>query len=296
MRPRLVITLAVFMAVMGAGCELQANLKLELRADGSGNVVAQIALDDEFLELIRSSGQDPEEAFFGAGSSFFGDIPEAQQRVYTEGDFTYFEAGAPFDDIAAAQDAFADQTDNLLEDVEIRVDENDAVVRGSVSLAVLGDLGAAGLEGFNPEAFSEFFSFHIQIAMPGDVRRHNADRVLEDGTLEWDVPLFGGADTLTIEAESDPSGGGGFPTWAWILIIVAAVAVVIVGATLVRGRTPSYAAETPGPMGEGDGAGEDAAGGAGLPEAAPEATAGEPLEGPEHTNASTEDTREGPPG
>lgn len=251
MRHRLVLLVALTALLLSA-CEMQASFRLELEEDGSGKALVVVGLDEEFQSLIEASGEDPEEAFFQEGSPF-DEIPGGETRTYTEGDFTFYEAGAPFSDLNAYRALIANDADNPLSELSIEVTEDRAAVEGTVPL---DDLTAGAevddFEGFSPEALGEFFQLHIQIKMPGKVLEHNAERVLGDGTLEWDIPLVGASD-LEILAVSDPSGSdGGFPIWAILLLVILGIAAVVgLLAFLGRNRAPSASspAEEPAPVG-----------------------------------------------
>lgn len=229
-----ILLLTLMASMLVAGCELQANVILDLEADGSGTVGVQLALDEEFKELIDASGEDPTEALLDDGG-LFAAIPGSSTRTYTEGDFTFYEATAAFDNVNTFGALVPDDAGNPLSELEIRVDDEVALVRGTLDLEqVTDDADLEDLGGINPSALSEFFGFHIQIKLPGDVKSHNADRELSDGTLEWDIPIFGGDSVLSIEAESDPTGGGdGFPAWL-IFVIAAVVALVVFGLYMAR--------------------------------------------------------------
>lgn len=235
MRPRLLLLIAATM-VLVSSCELQANLRLELVEDGSGMVIARFGLDDEFQELVESSGESVEDSIF-EDNEILGEIPGAQQRVYEEGDFTWYEASAPFANINALDSLVAadESGENPLAGLDIVVDEERAVVSGSIPL---DDFAAQDDEfgGIDPEALTEFFSISVQILMPGEVTSHNADRVLADGALEWDIPLFTTQAALEIEAESDPAGGGGFSIGLLIGSLAVVAALVLGGLWWSRRR------------------------------------------------------------
>ena len=77
------------------------------------------------------------------------------------------------------------------------------------------------------------------LSMPGTVTSHNADEVLADGSLRWELPLLGGTTELHAESEF---GGSGFP---WLFVIIALVVVIgiaaLVGAITMSSRKEKQA-------------------------------------------------------
>lgn len=222
MRRRLLVMTAA-LGLLLAACEAEANVRVELEADGSGTAAVELGVDEEFRELIEASGESLEDALLEGGDEIFS-LPGAEQTTFTRGDLDYIAVSLPFDDINELSSLADDASDNPLNDLDISIDEDRAVVRGSLDL---GDdtLGAADLGEFDPGIIEDVFAFHIQVKMPGDVKESDADRTLEDGTLEWDIPLTGGV--VSIEAISDPSPSNGFPIWLIALIAVAVVAIIL---------------------------------------------------------------------
>ncbi len=241
---RFVAALAVF-GVLAAGCELRADFRLELNEDESGRVLVTFGLDEEFQALAESGGGSVEDSLFGADSPL-GDLPGAEQRTYQEDDFTYYEASVPFSDLNGLRLISQGDADNFVDSFNIRITEDTARVVGNLDLGEItgGDLADDQLAGIGAEALAEIFKFHIQLELPGKVTRHNADRELDDGSLEWDIPLTGETSVLAIEAESDLTDGGGFPLWLIILIVVVILGAVLVLLARTRRRlsmTPSSA-------------------------------------------------------
>lgn len=219
MNRKLIAAVAV-LGVLTAGCELRADLRLDLNADESGQISLLLGLDEEFQSLVELSDEPIEDSLFGADNPF-GELPGAEQRTYTEGDFTYYEASLPFDDLNALA-LIGEDADNLVDQFGVTFDEETARVSGNLDLGEVtgGDLADDQLAGIATDAIAEFFDINVQVAMPGDVISHNADRVLDDGSLEWDIPLSGEVSTLSIVAESDlTAGSGGFPTLIALIVL-----------------------------------------------------------------------------
>ncbi|MEE8331097.1 MAG: hypothetical protein V3R84_04935 [Acidimicrobiia bacterium] len=244
MNKKLVVAIVAF-GVLTAGCEMRADFRLILDADESGQVLVSIGLDEEFQALVESSGEPIEDSFFGEDNPF-GELPGAEQRTYEEDDFTFYEASVPFSDLNGLR-LLGTDADNFLNDFDIEIDEDTAQVSGNIDLAELtgGDLADDQLAGIGADALANIFQFHIQIEMPGSVTSSNRDRVLDDGALEWDIPLTGDVQTLSIEAQSNLKSGGGTPAWLIVLILAAlAVAIAFFVMRSRRGPPQVVAGET----------------------------------------------------
>jgi hypothetical protein len=233
MNRSLLIAIAIF-GVLTAACELRADLRLELNADESGNVLVTLGLDEEFQSLVEESGEPIQDGFFGQDNPF-GEFPGAEERTYEADGFTYYEAKVPFSNLNALA-LLGTDADNFLNDFDIDINDETARVTGSIDISDVtgGDLADDELAGVSAESLAEIFQFHVQIHMPGKVTSQNADRTLNDGTLEWDIPLTGGANTLVIEAESDLVSSGGVPAWLPVLAVLGVAA--LMGFFVMRSR------------------------------------------------------------
>lgn len=228
-----------FFAVLLSGCRIETNIGVVLEADGSGTLQVDVGFDEEALQLIESGG---DQSFAdsctadGAGvAGLVGSNPlddvisglqqDSEVALVTEGDLTICRANLAFDDVEAI--AGSGQDDGLAFDVTIT--EEQVRVDASLDTGTATDGGTNGLEdlGFEPGLLEDVLVFHLRVTMPGTVIESNADRTLADGTLEWDIDLFGSGN-VTVEAVSDPSGGGGgFPIAIVAVILVVALALTI---------------------------------------------------------------------
>ncbi len=219
---RMVLATAL-LALVAVSCKAEINLAVDLQADGSGTLVVETGFDEEFREFAFQ-GTDPEEEIFADNA--LADLEGAEFSTYEEGEFTFYAITTPFDSVetlegellgAAGDEAPVDTIDVTVTDDEVRV---------SAQTAEAADALVSGedLEGFDLDILADTIAVHFRITMPGEVTSHNATRVLDDGTLEWDIPLTGAG--LDIQAVSDPNaggGGGGVPAW-----LVGAAAVLLV--------------------------------------------------------------------
>jgi hypothetical protein len=285
---RKLLAMAAALGLLLAACEAEINVRVELEADGSGTAAIEIGVDEEFRELIEASGESLEDALLEGGDEIFS-LPGAEQVTFTRGDLDYIAVSLPFDDINDLSSLAEDASDNPLNDLDISIDEDRAVVTGSLDL---GDdtLGAADLGEFDPGIIEDVFAFHIQVKMPGDVKESDADRTLEDGTLEWDIPLTGGV--VTIEAVSDPNPSSGIPIWLIALIALAVVVVILLLIWAIRSNRGKATTDEAVLVGAPDGPSDIAA----APEApeAPEGV-GETAPAPETPNVGDVVADEPPP-
>ncbi len=248
---RRMVLAAALLALLAVSCKAEINLGVELNADGSGTLVAETGFDEEFREFAFQ-GVDPEEAIFQDND--LAELEGAEFETYEEGEFTFYTVRAPFENIddvlgAAGEDAPVDQ-------IQVTVTENEVRVTASTDESAGDLLGGEDIEGFSPDLLADTIAIHLRLKMPGKVIEDNADRVLDDGSLEWDVPLTGqGLDVLAV---SDPTAGDGGGLPLWLVGGVAAGVVALGGAfVLMRRRseaTPDPVTEPP-PVGAAVGAG-----------------------------------------
>ena len=212
------------LAVVIIGCRAEFNLVIDVEEDGSGTASVEFGVDDEFRELLELGGGSPEDittTFDVAGD-------EGVQEIRTEGNMTFFVTTVAFDDMSELDDSFlASDPDNPFQDFEFTLSEESAQLRARLAIpeGQFGDLGDAPID---PETItSEIFAFNFVFGMPGSVSEHNADSVLPDGNLVWEIPITGGEKDVFAVSNL----GGGVP-W-WLLLIVGVIVVVAIVALVV---------------------------------------------------------------
>lgn len=255
---RKIWVLALAAALLTTACRIETNVLIDLNGDGTGSFGFEFGMDEEFRELVAAQG---EELDMG---DLFGEIdaglPGAETSQRVEGDMTFSVVRVPFDDpgefrqIIAAGEGEGGDIDVVWTEDEVSIN---ATLEGSGEgglggLGDLGDLGDAtgdlggdfdfggGLEGFA----DNFFSGSVIVDMPGAVRSHNADRVLDDGRLQWDLALDGS--DVEITAQSALGDESGFPAWATLLLVLAALAVIVWLFSVQRRRRAESAVEAAG--------------------------------------------------
>ena len=227
------LRLAAVVALLSVACRAEINLVMEVQETGAGTFAAELGFDDEMRQLIElgADGEDITESIFG---TFNIEIPGVTTEQRTEGDMTFFVTKAPFDNVEqASRELFGSDPDNPFTDLRIEIGEEQASIEASVDVPDATDLGDAQGLPIDPSTLTaEIFSFNFIVSMPGTIDSHNADEVLADGRLRWDIPITGGQ--LSIMAIST-FGESSFP-W-WIVIVGAALLLALVVAVMiVRGR------------------------------------------------------------
>jgi hypothetical protein len=214
---------ALFALALSA-CRVESNVVLSIEEDGSGTVGFELGMDQEFRDLMEQSG--------GSLDDILTDLPDFGGQNVTptnrvDGDMTYIGVESVVDDISAFD--FSADGGEFFSAFSYEFDRKTASLTATISS---GDIaGDAGDLPFDMSSLTgEFFSANVVISMPGTVVEHNADEVLGDGTLVWEIPLSGSAD---IFAKS--SFGSSSNSWiVWVLGLVLLVGVVAaVTATIV---------------------------------------------------------------
>jgi hypothetical protein len=215
------------LALALSACRVESNVVLSIEEDGSGTVGFELGMDQEFRDLMEQSGGSLEDILTDL-PDFGGQDVTPTNRV--DGDMTYIGVESTVDDISSFDFSSADG--EFFSAFSYEFDRKSSSLTATISA---GDIaGDAGDLPFDLSSISgEFFSANIVISMPGTVVEHNADKVLGDGTLVWEVPLSGSTD---IFAKS--SFGGSSNSWIiWILGLVLLVGIVAaVTATIVSRR------------------------------------------------------------
>jgi hypothetical protein len=204
-------------AVLLAACRAEVNVTLQVEEDGSGVMAFELGLDEEFRELMASQGADPDELF----GDLETDLEEGTVTSREDGDMAYQGVELEFDDVSEVEGFLTDASSDFFGGFgafSFDMDESSATFDATLT-AEEQDLGED--LPFDPSQFTgDFFSASFLLSMPGSVTAHNADEVLADGRLRWDLPLLGGTTELHAESEF---GGSDFP---WLFVIIGLVVVL----------------------------------------------------------------------
>ncbi|MEA3502358.1 MAG: hypothetical protein U9R47_06255, partial [Actinomycetota bacterium] len=225
------LLLVAGLALLAVACRAEVNVLLDINEDRSGTTTFEFGLDEEFLGVIESSGGSADEIF---GEMDFGD-DAGEATVRTEGDMTFTGVTKEFTDVTDVTSEMLGEVgaESPFADFSFAMDEESAELRATVS-AEEQDLGDIPLD---PSALTgDFFSANFILGMPGTVVEHNADEVLADGRLRWELPLLGGE--KNIHAKSD--FGGSSLWWLWIVLgVVLVIGVIAIIAAVVLGKRQS---------------------------------------------------------
>ena len=220
-----------FAALVLTACRAESNIIIDIDEDGSATISAEIGFDEEMLQLVAQGG-DPEELLTQ-------DLPpeaegfEAYSRV--DGDMTYYGFSGTVDDLEndslliLGQDFVSD-----FAEFSYTTDGDQATLIASIVSADIG--GGLGDLPIDPtDITGDIFSANLIVSMPGTVTEHNADEVLSDGSLVWNIPLTGVIDVVAV---SDT--GSGSASWIlWLLIGVLAIGVIAGIAAVLVSRNDS---------------------------------------------------------
>lgn len=220
MRKSLLGVVALVLVV--TGCKAEANIVLSLDENGSGAVTAEFGVDEELMELLERADGGPEDLF-----EFAPEGEDVETRV--DGDMTYYAMSEPFADTAELEEVLAeiDESDSQFADVAIVVDDDGGVTLDATLLVPDTAAAVDSLAGGAVDIADDVFSANFFADLPGELVESNADEVLPDGRLAWDIPFEGGE--VDIRAVTS-GGGGGTPiglivAFGLVALLVAAAAV-----------------------------------------------------------------------
>jgi len=221
-----------FAALVLTACRAESNIIIDIEDDGSATVSAEIGFDEEMLDLLSQTGDDPAELFTE-------ELPpeaegfESYSRI--NGDMTYYGFSGPVDDLE--NDALLVLGQEFVSDFgafSYTTDGDEAILEASIVSADVG--GSLGDLPIDPtDITGDIFSANLIVSMPGTVVEHNADEVLSDGSLVWNIPLTGSIDVVAV---SDT--GSGSAAWVWWLVIgVLAIGIIAGIAAVIVSRNDS---------------------------------------------------------
>lgn len=208
---RKLLILLGFGALLLGACRAESVTLIRVNPDGKTAVISEFAFDDEALEAIGGQADDPEEVLRGI-SEFIGD-PSALPVAGADSEVEQFER----DDLKGVR-VTVDGLDptlvtervasgrSILDFVTIGIENDVLLIAGRTR-----DIPSIEREGFAALAggdISTVFDMVLQIEVPGSVLDHNADRVVAEGLLEWDLlPALteGRRINVFVEAEVDPN-------------------------------------------------------------------------------------------
>jgi len=228
------------LALVVAACRAEANTIITVEEDRSGTVVFEIGADEEFLSLLESTGADPSDLL----SSGDLEVPGSTPLQRTEGEMSYWGFEWAFDDVDEISQTLAgagETTGTDFSELTFEMDDNGAVLDAVI------DTPTEAISGFPLEPdiplgqVADIFSVNFVMAMPGSVVEHNADQVLANGSLLWEIPIAGGTTEMAARSEFGSSS-----LW-WLWVVLGAVLLIgvaaLVGAVIASRRQSRRAVE-----------------------------------------------------
>lgn len=232
---RKILLLIGALALLLAACRAEINLVIDVAEDGVTTAAVEIGMDEEFQQLIGSGGGDPSEIL--GGGFDFGAVGEGESYQREEDGLTYWGSEATFSSFEELSANLANPADgdSPFSSFSFEQDDEQATLRATLSTPE--DEVNTGEIPFDPSQItSEVFAVNLIFGMPGNVEEHNADRVLADGRLLWEIPLVGGEK----EVFAQSSFGSSSLWWVWLvlgIVLVAGIAAVIIATMRSRRRS-----------------------------------------------------------
>ncbi len=201
------LAILALLSILVAGCRAEVRVLLAVDESGAGAFTTEVAINDQLEDLINQ--------LFGADSSgIIAELDlglEGTSETRLEGDMTVYSTEVSFNDETEVQDASAGNF------TEFSLVLNDEGTSFEATLDLAGELDLTQFPvdpaTIDPEALSAAFI----VDLPGEPTEHNADEVLADGRLSWDIPFDG---ELYAFADTEyPSGG--FPWWLVLLLAIS---------------------------------------------------------------------------
>lgn len=241
------LALGVALTLACAACEINVQLVTNVEADGSGRFSLRFVLDKELVELARTSGQDPFAALvcpeeltqlgWECGrSTEGGGLSISLDRAFKSAD-DFNGAMTQLERIAAEQQGPTAQFFKLKISRDSGFLQTRTSVEGSVDLTATGVLGNASaesretLETIIEQAAGEFFTFRLQVDLPGTISKTTGDpERVDGGTATW-TPRLGRS--LSFGAESSAYNTGSLAAVGGPVVVLLILLVVV----LIRRRS-----------------------------------------------------------
>ena len=264
---RIVVMLGLGALLLGA-CRAESVTLIRVDPDGKTAVISEIAFDDEALEAIGKNGDDPQEVLRllsqlidPSALPVAGDDSEIEQ--FERDDLRGVRVSIDGLDPSLVTDRVASGS-SILDFVTIGVENEVLLMTGRTrAIPAVERETFAALAGGD---ISTVLNLVLRVEVPGTVTDHNADRIVSEGLLEWDLlPALtrGERVDVFVQAAVDPGfqfvdlagepfappppvePESGFSPWIALLAIAVAVSVSILiirriqaKSRLVDGFTP----------------------------------------------------------
>lgn len=226
---RRLVALAACVAAL-AGCRLDVDARLEIGADGAGELVVTATADADVVQ--QAPGLAADLRFGDARAAGWrvegptatddgGLTATLRHRVTSPEEATNLLAslGPPFQDVRLERTAVDDKTTWNLSGQLVLADGFASFGDSDLAAAAGGPPFAEQLAGVTPQ---DSMSIVFGADLPGAVEETTGDK--RDGRLEWTAPLDGSSTDLTTRTVQRPSSGS---PWAGPLSVLALVLLVV---------------------------------------------------------------------
>lgn len=225
------IALLLWVLVFAAGCELSADVVVDVDRDGAGAMSVALAIDEElaaradeaeldvFAPLRAAAADDP-------AWTAEGDARATTVRMAFAGPAELARRSAALADDLAAEELVP------LAPLRVTVSDDRIVVEGGAALdltAAVADLGFAEPEA--ERALAEAVDYTVRISVPGEVLEASDGGRVEGAAVAWTVPA--GEEVALRVVSTRPAR---LAPWVWVVGAVVLTAVVVGAAWWMRRR------------------------------------------------------------
>lgn len=267
---RKVLLSVAALALVVTACRVESITRIRVDPEGKTTVISEIAFDDEALERIGNRGDDPEDVLRSLSeiidpSALPVASADSEVEQFQRGDLKGVRVTVDGLDPNQVTERVASGS-SILDFVTIGVQDNVLLLAGRTR-----DIPTVEREAFAALAggdISAVLDLVLQVEVPGTVTDHNADRVVDEALLEWDLlPALtrGERVNVFVEATVDPGfkfvdlagepftppapveSESGFSLWLALLAIGVgvSVSVLIIRRTQARSRLTEIKGFTP---------------------------------------------------
>lgn len=203
------IILGVLALVLTA-CRAESITRLRILPEGTATIISEFAFDEEALQLIGDLDDTPEDVLralseFLDASELPVPVEGVEPEQFRRGELQGVRVTLPGLDPSEVA-AQLSGGNSILGDISVSVVDGTLSMTGSTR--DVADFERARVLSLVPGDLSELLAVTLQIEVPGAVTDHNADAVLDDGLLQWDLlsAITDGANVVVfVEAEVDPA-------------------------------------------------------------------------------------------
>lgn len=225
-----------------AGCELRADVGIDVHADGGGTLGVTLAADQELQQAAQRAGAEPLSLLAEAARQLEGWRVERDRD--TPGAPVTLSAGfADPQELSTLSrelaNALAAPELRPIEPWQLEVDQRTVELTGAVSLEVTSEVAALGV---SPRRATRILAdsarLRVTAGLPGEVLETNGDVAADANEVTWTVPA-GERRALRAVARRPSTFArllGRVTTPLGALVVLAVVTVIVAVAVLVRRR------------------------------------------------------------